>query len=164
MTYCFLNRDNNFWVIILSISHKIISANAYWAFTLSVDFSDPCFLCMILIYSICSFMVKYYTKKWSFLLRNSSLNVTKSAALRIWSLKKFLMKNFILCAVKYITGWWLNDGILVAEIRVTIKFRLKFGVNKNSVFRLAFSKSDRNIYKSVKHWYQNRNKLKILFT
>ena len=40
-------------------------------------------------------------KKWSFPLRISSVNVTKSAVLWIWShsLEKFLMENFIFCAV-----------------------------------------------------------------
>ena len=42
-------------------------------------------------------------KRWSFPLRISSVNVTKSA-LRIWShlLKKSLMENFIFCAVVFV--------------------------------------------------------------
>ena len=41
-------------------------------------------------------------KKWSFPLRISSVNVTKSVFLRIWShlLNKCLMESIILCAVK----------------------------------------------------------------
>ena len=44
--------------------------------------------------------LKLLQKKWSFPIRISSVNVTKSAV-RIWShlLKKSLMKNFIFCAV-----------------------------------------------------------------
>ena len=52
---------------------------------------------LVFLYSICC-----TAKKWSFPLRISSVNMTKFCSfLRIWShlLKKFLMENFIFCAV-----------------------------------------------------------------
>ena len=55
------------------------------------------------------------TKKWSFLLNISSVNVAKSAVfLRIWSLllKKSLKENFIFCAVYHI---WLHSYYIIIQ-------------------------------------------------
>ena len=52
-------------------------------------------------------------KKWSFPLGISSVNVTKSALLRIWSqlMEKFNMENFIFCAVSCENSKWLKTVI-----------------------------------------------------
>ena len=96
-----LSRYSNFCALFLSSFSfilaiaKLIRENARWEILKFMTSS-----CVLL------------HKKWSYPLRISSVNVTKSASLQIWShlLKKSLMENFIFCAVSFRRNVVLSNG------------------------------------------------------
>ena len=86
-------------------------------------------------------------KKWSFLLSISSVNVTKSAVLRIWShlLKKSLVEIFIFCAVRIAQNWgfvmnpaYHGGDTIVSEGGKILDFRLS-EIPQNEPFRTFYS-------------------------